>query len=147
MADLVFNVAKGRAGHLATLPETSDALILVLLESSGLVADSVMEDYDTLAAILAGASTEQTTMGRKTLTTVTSAVNDDDDEWQADFDDVTYTAASGNAVGAAVVCYDPDTGSGTDSDLIPLSKHDVTLTPDGNDVDITVPTAGFYAAQ
>ncbi|MFR9796615.1 hypothetical protein ACL02U_12025 [Streptomyces sp. MS06] len=138
MADIVFNAALGRVAYYASLPAANDALIMVPLESSSLVTDAVMRDYDTLSAILAGTSTEQTTIGRKTLTNATVTIDDTNDRVAVDTDDVTWTAPTGNAVGAVVVCYDPDTTTGTDADLIPLTKHDLAWTPDGNDYTLTV---------
>lgn len=138
MADIVLNRALGAVAYYAGLPAASDALVMVPLESSGLVPDSVMRDYDTLADILAGASTEQTTAGRKTLANVTVTVDDVNDRVVLDCDDVTWTAATGNPIGAVIICYNPDTGSSTDTDLIPLTKHDVTWTPDGADFTLTI---------
>ncbi|MFL1904764.1 hypothetical protein ACJWDR_37525 [Streptomyces tauricus] len=138
MANIVFNIALGRLAYYASLPATNDALIMVPIETSGIVADSVMRDYDDLGALLGGASNEQTTMGRKTLASVTSAVDDTNDRWNMDAADVTWTEATGNAISAVVICYDPDTTGGTDADLIPLTKHDVTMTPDGSDFTLTI---------
>ena len=146
MADLVFNVAKGKAGYYAGLPGTNDAIIAVPIETSGIVADSVMKDYDDLAAILAGASNEQGDMGRKTLTSVTGTVNDTDDRFDADADDITWTAAIGNPISAVVICYDPDTTSGTDSSIVPLVKLDAAYTPDGSNIVVQFDAAGFYGA-
>ncbi|MEK9524026.1 hypothetical protein MIU24_32335 [Streptomyces venezuelae] len=145
MANLVFNQALGRVAGLAALPAANDVLVAVPLEATGLVNDATMRDYDDLASLLAGASNEQTTMGRKTLTGVTVTVDDTNDRVNVDCADITWTAATGNAVGAVVICYDPDTTSGTDADLIPLTKHDVALTPDGNNFSLTV--ADFYRAS
>ncbi|WP_328941537.1 hypothetical protein OG259_07640 [Streptomyces sp. NBC_00250] len=145
MANIVFNVSLGRVASLAALPAASDALIAVPLEATGLVTDATMRDYDDLSALLASASNEQTTMGRKTLTGVTVTVDDTNDRVAVDCADITWTAATGNAVGAVVICYDPDTTTGTDADLIPLTKHDVTLTPDGNNFTLTV--SDFYRAS
>lgn len=138
VADIVLNVAKGRLAYYASLPAANDALVMVPLESSGLVADATMRDYDTLADILAGASNEQTTVGRKTLASVTATVDDTNDRVNLDAADVVWTAGTGNAVGAVVICYDPDTTAGTDADLVPLTKHDVAWTPDGTDFTLTV---------
>ncbi|MFJ4847542.1 hypothetical protein [Streptomyces sp. NPDC088733] len=138
MANIVFNIALGRLAYYAGLPATNDALVMVPIETSGIVADSVMRDYDDLGTLLAGASNEQTTMGRKTLASVTSAVDDTNDRWNIDCADVTWTAATGNAISAVVICYDPDTTTGTDADLVPLTKHDVSMTPDGSDFTLTI---------
>lgn len=145
MADLVFNVAKGKVAYYASLPATNDALIAVPIETAGIVSDATMRDYTDLATLLAGASNEQTTMGRKTLGTVTVTVDQTNDRVDADSADITWSAATGNAISAIVICYDPDTTTGTDADLIPLTRHDFTATPDGTDLTATV--AGFYRAS
>lgn len=106
-----------------------------------------MIDYADLATLLAGASNEQTTMGRKTAASVTVTVDNTNDRVDIDMADITWTAASGNAVGALVVCYDPDTTGGTDTDLIPISKHDFVVTPNGGDITGQVATAGFARAS
>jgi len=144
VSNLVFNIALGRVASLAALPAATDALVAVPLEAAGLVTDATMRDYDDLASLLAGASNEQTTMGRKTLSGVTVTVDDTNDRVAVDCADITWTAAAGNAVGAVVICYDPDTTGGTDADLVPLTKHDLSLTPDGNS--FTLAVADFYRA-
>lgn len=135
MSDVIFNVAHGRHAYYATLPASSDALILVLLKSSGLVGDSTLIDYDTLSDILAGASDEADFTGyaRATLTSVSSTVDDTNDRVDTDAaDPAAYTNSGGSsqAIGKAIVCYDPDTGSGTDADLIPLYGFDCVVTFD-----------------
>lgn len=145
MANITFNVALGRAASLAALPAASDALILIPLESSGLETDAVLRDKDTFADVVSGTTNEQTTVGRKTLASVTVTVNDTNDRVEIDAADVTWTSPTGNAVGAMVVCYDPDTGTGTDADLIPITKADVSWTPDGNNFTLTI--ADFFRAS
>lgn len=145
MANITFNVALGRVAHYASLTAANDALVAVPIEATGIVADSVMRDYDTLADLLAGASNEQTTMGRKTLTGVTVTVDDTNDRVAIDCADITWTAATGNPISALVICYDPDTTSGTDADLVPLTKHDLSMTPDGSTYTLTI--ADFYRAS
>lgn len=145
MANFTFNIAKGRVGHYATLPAAADALILVPLETTGLETDAVLIDKADLAAVLAGTTNEQTTAGRKTLASVTSAADNTNDRWNADAADVVYTGVvASNAISSWVICYDPDTGVGTDADLIPLTKHDLPWTPDGND--FTIAIADFFRA-
>ena len=138
MGNLVFNQALGRVAYYCSLPAANDALIAVPIETTGIVADSVMRDYDTLADLLAGASNEQTTMGRKALTGVTVTVDDTNDRVAVDCADITWTAATGNPISAIVICYDPDTTGGTDTDLIPLTKHDLSMTPDGSTYTLTI---------
>lgn len=138
MANIVFNIALGRVAHYASLSAAADGLVLVPLEATGLVTDDTMRDYDTLAAVLAGASNEQTTAGRKALANVAVTVDDSANRVAVDADDVTWTAPTGAAVGAVVICYDPDTGTGTDADLVPLTKHDLSWAPDGNDFTLSI---------
>lgn len=147
MADTVFNIAKGRAGYYAQLLNANDALIAVPLETSGLESDAVLKDKDTLADVLSGTTNEQTTMGRKTLASVTSTVDDSGDKLVVDFADVTWTAASGNAVSKLVICYDSDTTGGTDANLIPLLLLDFVATPNGGDITYQVNAAGAYDAS
>lgn len=138
MASFVFNIAKGRIAHYASLPAASDALIAIPIEASGVEADSVLVDYDTVSALLAAATNEQSTMGRKTLSSVTVTVDDSNDRVALDCADITWAAAGGNAISDILICYDPDTGTGTDVDLVPLSWHDFSATPDGSDITATV---------
>lgn len=147
MANWVANIAKGRFAYYATLPAANDALIVVVLEATGLEADATLKDYANLSLLLAGTTNEQTTMGRKTAASVTVTVNNATDLVDVDMADIVWTAATGNAVGALLVCYDPDTTGGTDADLIPLSKHDFTITPDGTDVTATIAVNGFARAS
>ena len=147
MADTVFNIAKGKVAQLATLPAANDALIAVPIETTGIEADGTLQDYDTLSALLAGASNEQTTMGRKTLASVTVTVDDTNNRVDVDCADITWTAATGNAISAIVVCYDPDTTGGTDADLVPLVKLDAVATPAGGDITYQVASGGFFRAS
>lgn len=150
MADLVTNVAKGRFISYAAQAEASPAnegLIAVVLEATGLEADAALQDHDTLAALLAGSSNEQTTMGRKTLSGVTVTVDDTANTAAFDAADITWTAATGNATGKLVICYDPDTTGGADSALIPLTLHDFAVTPDGTDITAQIAAAGLAVAE
>ena len=147
MADIVFNIAKGRVAYYAGLPAASDALIVVPIETTGIVADATMIDYDDLSTLLAGASNEQSTMGRKTITSgVTVTTDDTNDRVDVDMADIVWTAATGNAISALLVCYDGDTGAGTDANIIPLVKLDCVMTPDGSDFTAVIAAAGFYRA-
>lgn len=146
MGNGVFNIAKGRVHYYASLPAAADALIAIPLETSGLVADATLADYDDLSTLLAGATNEQTTMGRKTLASVAVSVDDTNERAEADFADIVWTAATGNAVSKIIVCYDGDTGAGTDSNIIPLTYHDFVATPDGTDITAVVAAAGFFRA-
>jgi hypothetical protein len=153
MADFVANIAKGRVHQLAKNVKdgtpANSRLIAVVIESSGIEADATLKDYDSLSTLLAGSSNEQTTMGRKTIAAadITITVDDTNDRVDVDMADLVWTGASGNAVGAIILCYDADNTTGTDADLVPLTKHDFIVTPDGSDITAQVNTAGFYRAK
>ncbi|WP_329376266.1 hypothetical protein [Streptomyces sp. NBC_01483] len=145
MANITFNVSLGRLAYYASLPAANDGLVLIALESSGLETDAVLRDKDDFAAVVAGTTNEQTTVGRKPLTSVTVTVDDTNDRVALDAADITWTAPTGNAIGAFAICYDPDTTTGTDTDLIPLTKHDASWSPDGNNFTLTI--ADFFRAS
>ena len=153
MANFVMNIAKGRVVEYYNRVENNDpaasALIIVPIETSGLEAQSVLEDKDDLAAFLSGATNEQTTMGRKTLTDADlaslPAPDDTNNRFDVSLPTITWTAATGNAISGFLVCYDSDTGAGTDSAIIPLTYFDDAFTPDGSDIVLT--GAVFFRAS
>jgi len=134
MGSFVFNVSKGKVAYYASLPGTNDALIAIPIEATGVQADATLIDLDTVAAILAGSTNEQATMGRKTLAAVSSTVDDTANQAVVDADDVTWSSATGSAVSDVLIAYDPDTTTGDDTTLIPLTWHDFVATPDGTDL-------------
>ena len=153
MANIVFNIAKGRVVEYYNRVESNDpansAIILVPIETSGLEADATLIDVDTLSALIAGTTNEQTTMGRKTLTDADLAAlpapDDTNDRYEVSLPTVTWTAASGNAISKIAVCYDPDTTAGTDANIIPLTMFDFAQTPSGADIQMT--TGVFFRAS
>lgn len=153
MANIVFNIAKGRVAELYNRVKSNDptnsAIILVPIETSGLESDATLIDVDTLAALIAGTTNEQTTMGRKTLTDADLAAfpapDDTNDRMDLSLPTVTWTAASGNAISKIAVCYDSDTTAGTDTNIVPLTMFDFVQTPSGADIQMT--TGVFYRAS
>jgi hypothetical protein len=153
MANVVFNIAKGRVVEYYNRVENDDptnsALIIVPLETSGLESDATLIDKDDLTAVLSGTTNEQTTMGRKTLTQADLAAlpapDDTNDRYEVSLPTVTWTAASGNAISKLWVCYDSDTTGGTDANIIPLTMMDFTVTPSGTDIQMT--TGVFFRAS
>lgn len=153
MANIVFNIAKGRVVEYYNRVKSNDpansAIILVPIETSGLEADATLIDVDTLAALIAGATNEQTTMGRKTLTDAELAAlpapDDGNDRYDVSLPTVTWSAATGNAISKIAVCYDPDTTGGTDSNIVPLTMFDFAQTPSGADIQMT--TGVFFRAS
>ncbi len=150
MANIVFNIAKGRVVEYYNRVKGNDPstarLVLIPIETSGLESDATLIDKDDLAAVIAGATNEQTTMGRKFLTdsdlAALPAPDDANDRYEVSLPTVTWTAATGNAISKCVVAYDPN--SSADSAIIPLCMFDMVVTPDGTDVQLT--TGVFFRA-
>lgn len=155
MSDLIVNQALGRirtfadnaAGDVAAA-----AFILVLLTATE--ADDTVRDYDDLSALLAAAGNTEATFtnyARKTIddADITVTVDDSNNRVDIDIPDQTWTSA-GNGTNEtmtdALFCYDADTGSGTDSDITPMSLHDFTPTTDGSDLTLEVDAAGLLRA-
>jgi len=144
MADIIFNIAKGRLAAYVDRVVSNDpansALTVVILKTAA--ADAVLQDLDTLAAILAGASVEAdfTNYVRKVLTDAdltAPAVDDANDRVDISIPQLTFTAAGGavnNTTAKLLLCYDPDTTGGTDADLIPLAAYDYVETTSGSDL-------------
>src|SRR3990167_4211884 len=153
MANIVFNIAKGRVVEYYNRVENNDpaasALILVPIETTGLETDAVLSDKDDLAAVLSGTTNEQTTMGRKILTDVELAAlpapDDTNDRYDVSLPTVTWTAATGSAISKILVAYDADTAVGGDVNIIPLTMFDASVTPDGSDIQLT--TGVFFRAS
>lgn len=159
MANIVFNVAKGRVAGYADRVKNNDpansALVLVALKASGLEADATLQDYADLGTLLAASNDEATNSGyaRKVIDDATIGtpvvVDNTNDRVDVTIPDQTWSAvqATGGAIGALVLCYDSDTTSGTDSNIVPLCKFDFAVTPDGSDITASVTAPGVFRAS
>ena len=152
MANFVFNVSKGRVAEFYNRVDANDPstarLVIVPIETTGLETQANLEDSVGLAEVLDGTTNEQTTMGRKYLTdTETAALAADmtNNRMDVDIPDITWTAATGNAISGLVIAYDPATSA--DSAIIPLTYHDFVVTPDGSDIVAQIAATGFYRAS
>jgi hypothetical protein len=159
MANLIFNIALGRVAELYNRVDQNDptnsALIILLLAASGVESDATLKDLDTFTALVAGATNEATNTGyaRKTLgdsDIVAFAPDDSNDRVDLDIPDQTWTAVANDGTGAIsdlVIGYDNDTTGGTDANIVPLTLHDFSVTPDGSDIIAQIAAAGFYRAS
>lgn len=151
MADIVFNIAKGRVAELYNRVDSNDpaaSTLVIVPVDVGATSDATIRDFATLAAVLAGGVTERTTGGwnRKTLTDAdisAMTVDNTNDRMPLDIVDQTWTGVSAGAVTDLLICYSPSAGA--DSTIVPLTMHDFPITPDGSDVTVTV--ADFYRAS
>ena len=159
---LIPNIAAGRINELLNRIDGNDpansALVIVLFEVGDSVAN--LRDFDTLAAILAGAASESgfTNYARTVLTDtgVVAPIVDDSGNaqtWEL-ADQLPLIASAGGATNQDVdmigLFYDPDSTVGTDADLIPLhltldDGAAALVTTNGSDLDLTSPTPTWTA--
>lgn len=156
MADIVFNIAKGRVAELYNRVDLNDPAnaVLVIAVFNSSETDAAMLDVDTLAALEALASAAEVTnsgYARKVLTDadlVAFAPDDTNDRVDLDIPDQTWTAVvAGTAWTDLVICYDSDSTGGTDSNIVPLTLHDFAVTPNGGDITAQIAAAGFFRAS
>ena len=157
MADFVFNIAKGRVAEFYNRVDSNDpansALVIVVLATSGLESDATLRDKDTLADVLSGTTNEvtNTNYARKVLTDAdlsSLAADDTNDRIECDIPDQSWSSVgAGDGWSKVLICYDPDTTGGTDSAIIPLAAYDVSGTPNGSTVSLTINSSGFYRAS
>lgn len=156
MASFTFNISLGevKARYAAVKGNNpaNSALVLVAI-NAGAATDATMRDYDTLAALLGDADVAEVTnsgYARKVLTDADLAAVPAPDDTNNRIE-LSLPAQTWSSIGAGtgwtdlVVCYDPDTTTGTDADLIPLTLSDFVKTPDGGDIPMAAGV--FYRAS
>lgn len=161
MAQFTFNVSLGREVEFYARVDgndpTNSALILVVLANTALEGDATLKDYDTLAAVLAGASNEvtNTNYARKTLTDADLAAYTVDDTFNSitlQLPTQTFTTIlAGDSWRKLLICYDSDTTAGTDANIIPVTGHDLLISgtavvPNGSNILVSFPD-GFLVAS
>jgi hypothetical protein len=143
MADIVFNVAKGRAAEFYWRVENNDPaaseLVIAILATAGIETDAVLRDKTTFADVVSGTTNEVTNAGyaKKVLTETelaAFAVDQANDRVDLDLPDQTWTGvAAGDGWNDLMTGYDP-VGSQTMTDIIPNTLHDFVVVPDGSDI-------------
>lgn len=135
MAGVVANIAKGREVEFYERVNSNDpanaALIMGILVAGGDPL-STLQDYDTIAAVLAGPSTEAAVSGyaRKTLTDADLGAWTPDDDLNKVLLTLplqTFNGDTGETWDIVWVAYDSDTTSGTDSNLIPITFSEMRI--------------------
>lgn len=158
MSDFTFNVALGREVEFYNRVNSNDpaasALKGVVLAAAGLEPDATLKDYATLAAILAGTTNEvtNTNYARPVWTDAELAnytIDNTLDEVPLFLPASTVfpNIAAGDVWAKFLTCYDGDTAAGTDSDIIPITAHDILfqgsyIIPNGTNITMGNPT-GF----
>lgn len=156
MADFVFNRSKGRIAEFAERVNANDptnAIFVIAAVVAGGDSDATMRDRDDFAALFGGTANEAANGGyaRKTLDQAggITVTYDDTNDWvDVDVPDQTFSAvAAGDVWTDLVFGYDADSTGGTDANIIPMTLHDFPVTPDGSDITVQIPTAGFFRSS
>ncbi len=152
MADQVQNIARGKVAWYSLLTAGSDALVIVVLMV--VEADDTLNNYDELGALIAGSNTEadSTNYARKNITDITVSQDDGANTAKSVVDaDKTWSSVSLTAAEVwleLLMCWDGNTSTGTDSDIIPLTHHDFSVTPNGGDITANFDqSAGFWGSS
>jgi hypothetical protein len=154
VADFTFNVALGRVAELQDRVKLNDppnsGLVVVPVDATG-VADGAMKDCANLAAVIGLGVVDRSGTGgwtRKVLTDThlpaVTQVNHGTDKAEPDIPDQVWVPGptTGN-VTDILLCYDADTTSGTDADILPMTCHDFVVAPNGTDVVWQLPSTGW----
>jgi len=158
-----FNVALGREVEFHWRVDNNDptnsALVLVVLAAAGLESDATLKDYDDLAALLAGASSEVTNTGYARIVITDSGlaaytVDDSDDSVTLPLANQTTAAISaGDSWSKLLICYDNDTTGGTDANIIPVKAFDIrdpvtgaAIAPSGGTITHSFPN-GYHVSR
>jgi hypothetical protein len=153
MANYVFTTGLGKTAQYVqnVLDGGNDAIVWVPMATSGTAEQG--EGLTTLAAVEADANfSEQTGTGwsrviqDETGDSLAVAFDTTNNRVEADSADLVWAGpSSGNTTGV-IACYDPDTTTGTDTDLIPLVHLDMAVTQNGQQVTLQFNAEGWYNA-
>jgi hypothetical protein len=137
MAGVEFNISKGREVEFYNRVKSNDpansALIMMIIATGSAGGLSGFVDFDTFATVLAGGYSEVTNAGysRKTLTDASLsawAPDDTNNRVLLTLPLQTFaTITAGNNWDFAVIGYDPDTTSGTDTTIVPISASELRV--------------------
>lgn len=145
IANFVFNVAKARAGEFFYRVKNNDPAnsVIVLVPIASAIAAATdgspqAQTIDDLGTVLGRYTAAGASWGRKSLDdTLLASVTPDDvnNRFACTLPQVTWTApTTGQNTGGLLICYDNDSTSGTDANIIPICHCDFSVTADGNDV-------------
>lgn len=157
MGNFVFNVSKGKVNEYVARVAGNDpansALVIVGINTTE--TDANLEDLDTLALVLANGNTAELGNTGYSRTVYTDAElsapspDDANNRQESDMPDIDWGAITGDDVDFTdiVICYDPDTTSGTDADIVPLVQLDFAVVTDGSSITTEINANGFFRAS
>lgn len=144
MTAFIFNISKG--SFIEKLRDDPTKVLVLLLKVAEV--DDTLNNYATLATLLAGANTEAdfTSYARKTGITATITVDNATNLAYFTIPSQTWSPAGGatnNAIVKAVVAYEE---SAADSGRVPIACSDWPVTTDGNPITLQYPSTGVGKA-
>lgn len=140
--------AKGRYIEKCTLPLGTDNIMIVLLQNTGLPADTALVNYQTLGAMLSGTAQEATfsNYARTNLSSssilITRNTSSSPTSVTVSFAQQVWSSAGGavnNTISKVVLVYQP-TSSTPDTGCLPLATLDYSGTTTGGALDVTLGT-------
>lgn len=142
MANIVFASAKGRFVDKYSLLLGTDNIVIVLLQSAGLQADATLAAYTNLGALLTNNTQATFTNYSRPILAAASITITVSTGVTVAIPSQVWTAAGGatnNTLGALLTCYRP-TSATADSGILPLTKHDFSVTTTGGNLTATITT-------
>ena len=161
MADFKFNIGRGKFreyhDRVANNDPANSALIIVLVRAvygvDEATTDARLQDLDNLSLVLADADITEfdgTGYSRRVLTDADLTATSPDDannRVDMDFADQTWTSVSADgsvpSITDALLCYDSDTTSGDDTNIIVVGNYDFVVTPQGGNVNLNLNAQGY----
>ena len=145
MANGVFNIARGKIGYYLddAMGLTAANSRLVIFVLSLVEADDTLNNYDDWAALLAGSNSEADATNYAPIEIaaagVTYTVDDTGNTAKVVIDaDQTWTSVANDDSNGdwnkLIVAWDGDNAAGTNADIVPLTYHDFTVTPNGGNI-------------
>lgn len=144
MSSLINTFAKGRFVEKCMLLQGTDSILVVLLQSTGLPADTALVNYASLGALLSSAAQEATFTNYTRMSLGLSAVeisyntSSSPTQVSVSFANQTWNAAGGavnNTIAKVVLAYQP-TSSTPDSGCLILATLDYTGTTTGGALEV-----------
>lgn len=148
MASLTNTFAKGRWVEKCMLPLGTDNIMIVLLQSTGLPADTTLVNYQNLGALLSGGAQEATftNYARVNLSSssilITHNTGSSPTNVQVTFSQQVWNSAGGalnNTISKVVLAYQP-TSATADSGCLVLATLDYSGTTTGGALQVTLGT-------
>jgi len=155
VASSVFNIAKGRAVELHAMAigggPTSACLVVAAISATGLETDAVLLDKVTLADVVAGTTNLAANTTVQVVDTPIPSSPDDTNNWiRLDLTDVNFGAViAGDPWAKVVIGFNPTlaTAATNHASTIPISLHDIAITPDGSTIIIQINALGYFQAN